>query len=325
MRIRRFAAVVAGLSLVTAAAAAGQATADVQGKPEPTRSSVGRTAAQGPQAKAQTKAVAAACYEYYGGITADGLNGNYKVTATRPVGVIKYTPFKLFTGRATSSWYYWEPSATVGYYAGFVLRAGNLYAGAETYYNGSDIPKTSSKLLGGGYGGFYSLTSANYYVPGTTKEHTFLYALHTNGSLYRYRVNGPTGPVVGAGHAPGYSGFKAITVISESPTYDTLLATTKAGALWTIHLPVTTPLKGTLKAVRASGFKAYDQLVASRCGKGTLLTAFDNTANTLTVYALGKAVGSKTVINTIGTAPATQNAEAHFLYTGSGSDPMVGE
>ncbi|MDX6262267.1 MAG: hypothetical protein QOH84_3955 [Kribbellaceae bacterium] len=325
MRIRRWALAVAGLSLVTAAAAAGQATADVQGKPEPTQSSAGRTAAQGPQAKAQAKAVAAACYDYYGGITADGQNGNYKVTATRPLGVTAYQPFKLFAGRASSSWYYWKPSSTVAYYAGFVLRSGTLYAGAETYYNGSDTPKTSSKALGGGYGGFTSLTSANYYVPGTTKAHTFLYALHTNGSLYRYRVNGPTGPVAGAGHAPGYSAFKAITVISESPTYDTLLATTKAGALWTVHLPVTGTFKGTLKAVRASGFKAYDQLVASRCGSGTLLTAFDNTANTLSVYALGKAVGSKTVINTIGTAPATQNADAHFLYTGSGSDPMIGE
>jgi hypothetical protein len=319
MRVRRWALAVAGLSLVTGAAVAGQATAEVQGKPGPTH---GRAQAQG----LQVKAAAAACKTDVGTITADARNSAYGITATRPLDVHKYNSFKLFSGRASSSWYYWEPSDSVYYWAGFVLQAGNLLAGAETYYNNSDTPKVSSKNLGGGYGGFTTLTSANYWVPGTTKEHTFLYGLNTNGSLYRYRVNGPTGPVVGAGHAPGYKGFKAITVIATTPTYDTLLATTKAGALWTIHLPVTGTFKGTLKAVRASGFKQYDQLVAQRCGSsGTMLSAFDNTANTVTVYAMSKAVGSKTVVNTIGTAPATNDALVHFLYTGSGGPLLVGE
>jgi hypothetical protein len=319
MRVRRWALAVAGLSLVTGAAVAGQATADVQGKPDPAHS---RGLAQG---SAQAKAVSAACETDVGTITPDAMNSGYGITATRPLGVQGYKPFKLFAGRASSSWYYWEPSASVYYWAGFVLQSGNLLAGAETYYNDSETPKVSSKVLGGGYGGFTTLTSANYYVAGTTKPHMFLYGLHTNGSLYRYKVNGPTGPVVGAGHAAGYNGFKAITVISTTPTYDTLLATTKAGALWTIHLPVTGTFKGTLKAVRASGFKQYDQLVAQRCGNATMLSAFDNTANTVTVYAMGKAVGSKTVVNTIGTAPATHDALVHFLYTGSGGPLLVGE
>jgi hypothetical protein len=310
---------VAGLSLVTGAAAAGQATADVQGKPDPTHS---RGLAQG---SAQAKAVSAACETDVGTITADAKNSAYGITATRPLGVHKYTPYKLFPGRASSSWYYWEPSASLYYWAGFVLQGGSLLAAAETHYNNSDTPTVSSKNLGGGYGGFTTLTSAKYWVQGTTKPHMFLYGLHTNGSLYRYRVNGPTGPVVGAGHAAGYQGFKAITVIATTPTYDTLLATTKAGALWTIHLPVTGTFKGTLKAVRASGFKPYDQLVAQRCGNATMLSAFNNTANTVTVYAMGKAVGSKTVVNTIGTAPATNDALVHFLYTGSGGPLLVGE
>jgi hypothetical protein len=319
MRIRRFAVVVAGLSLVIGSGAAGQATADVQGKPGPTH---GRAQAQG---SAQTKAVSAACETDVGTITPDAMNSAYAITATRPVGVQKYAPYKLFPGRASSSWYYWEPSSSLYYWAGFVLQSGSLLAAAETHYNNSDTPTVSKKNLGGGYGGFTTLTSANYWVQGTTKPHTFLYGLNTNGSLYRYKVNGPTGPVVGAGHAAGYKGFKAITVISTTPTYDPLLATTKAGALWTIHLPVTGTFKGTLKAVRASGFKQYDQLVAQRCGNGTMLSAFDNTANTVTVYAMGKAVGSKTVVNTIGTAPATNDALVHFLYTGSGGPLLVGE
>jgi hypothetical protein len=312
---------VAGLSLVTGAAAAGQAAAGVQSDPGP-RTTVGKSSGQAPQ----TKAAAAACRVEAGAITAAGLNSSYVVTATKPVGVAPLQPFKLFGARGSSSWYAWLTPSTITYYAGFVLQGSNLYAGAETYKNGMDNPPTtSSKKLGAGWGGFTKLASSNYYVKGTTRAHTFLYGLHSNGSLYRYIVNGPTGPITSYGSAAGYSSFKTITVISETPTYDTLLATTKAGALWTIHLPVSAPLKGTLKAVRTTGFKAYDQLVASRCGSGTMLTGFDNTAKTLTVYAMSKANGSKTVINTIGSAPATHNGLVHFLYTGSGSLSLIGE
>ncbi|MDX6262266.1 MAG: hypothetical protein QOH84_3954 [Kribbellaceae bacterium] len=321
MRFRRFALAVAGLSLVTGAAAAGQAAAGVQSDPGP-RTTAGKSSGLVPE----TKAAAAACQVEAGAITAAGTNSSYLVTATKPVGVAPLKPFKLFSTRGSSSWYSWKTRSSVIYYAGFVLQGSNLYAGAETYPKGtSNPPTTSSKKLGAGWGGFTKLASSNYYVPGTTRAHTFLYGLHSNGSLYRYIVNGPTGPITSYGSAAGYSSFKTITVISETPTYDTLLATTKAGALWTIHLPVTAPLKGTLKAVRTTGFKAYDQIVASRCSSSTLLTGFDNTANTLTVYAMSKANGSKTVINTIGSAPASHDADVHFLYTGSGSDPLVGE
>ncbi|GAA0949342.1 hypothetical protein GCM10009554_47830 [Kribbella koreensis] len=321
MRIRRFALAVAGLSLVTGAAAAGQASAGVQSDPRPS-TTLGHSAAQTPQ----TKAAAAACGVEVGAITAAGINSGYGITATKPLTVSNFAPFKLFAARTSSTWYGWRTPANIYYYAGFVLQGSNLYAGAETYKNGTtNPPTTSSKKLGAGWGGFTALTSSNYYVPGTTRPHLFLYGLHTNGSLYRYSVNGPTGPITSYGSAAGYGSFKSITVISETVGYDTILATTKAGALWTIHLPVTAPLKGTLKAVRTTGFKQYDKLVASRCGSSTLLTGFDPTAKTLTVYAMSKANGSKTVINTIGSAPASHNGVTHFLYTGSGSPSLIGE
>jgi hypothetical protein len=312
---------VAGLSLVTGAAAAGQASAGVQSDPGP-RTTAGKSVGQTPQ----TKAASAACQVAAGAITAAGVNSSYVVTATRPVGVAPLTPFKLFGARTSSTWYAWLTSKNVTYYAGFVLQGSNLYAGAETYSRPEGQPPvTSSKKLGAGWGGFTALTSSNYYVKGTTRPHLFLYGLHSNGSLYRYSVNGPTGPISSYGSAAGYGSFKSITVISETLGYDTLLATTKAGALWTIHLPVTAPLKGTLKAVRTTGFKQYDKIVASRCGSSTLLTGFDNTAKSLTVYAMSKANGSKTVVNTIGSAPATHNGLVHFLYTGSGSPSLIGE
>jgi hypothetical protein len=323
MRIRQLALAVAGLSLVTGAAMAGQASADVQGKPQPTHQDAAKAIKRVPQTKAQ--AAAAACNVQVGAVNAAGFNGGYDITATKPVKAEAFEPNKLFGIRASSSWYYWQASATVNYFAGFVLQSGNLYAAAETYKGEDTPPVVSSKKLGTGWTGFSTLASSNYYNP-AGGSHLNLYGLHANGSLYRYSVKGPTGPVASYGSAPGYKSFKAITVIAETATYDTLLATTKQGALWTIHVPVANPLKATLKAVRTTGFAAYDQLVAQRCGaSSTLLTGFNNTANTATVYAVSKAVGSKTVVNTIGSFAATYDANTHFLLTGSGGPQLVGE
>jgi hypothetical protein len=322
MRIRQFALAVAGLSLVTGATMAGQANADVQGKPGPTRPTVGRTA----QAQTKAQAAAAACTVEVGAVNAAGQNGGYQITATKPVTADSFASYKLFGIRASSSWYAWRSASNVGYYAGFVLQSGNLYAAAETYKNGDDNPPVaSSKKLGTGWTGFSALASSNYYNA-AGGSHLNLYGLHANGSLYRYSIKGPTGPIASYGSAPGYKSFKSIATISSTATYDTLLATTKQGALWTIHIPTAVPLKATLKAVRTTGFAAYDQIIAQRCGtSSTLLTGFNNTANTATVYAVSKANGSATVINTIGSADAPQDANVHFLYTGSGGPQLVGE
>ncbi|WP_157630981.1 hypothetical protein [Kribbella catacumbae] len=324
MRIRQFALTVAGLSLVAGAGLSGQASANVQGEPRPTRQAAGKAAAKLPQTNAQ--AAAAACGVGVGAVTATGMSGGYDITATKPVTAEPLAQYKLFGIRASSSWYYWEPSASVNYFAGFVTQSGNLYAAAETYKNGSETPVVSSKKLGTGWSGFTTLTSANYYEPTTGRGRMNLYGLHTNGSLYRYSVKGPTGPVASNGSAPGYQSFKAITVIAATATYDTLLATTKQGALWTIRVPATLPLKATLKVVRTTGFAAFNQLVAQRCGaSSTLLTGFNNATNTGTVYAMSKAVGTQTVINTIGSFAAPQDASVHYLLTGSGGPQLVGE
>ncbi|MDX6282981.1 MAG: hypothetical protein QOH03_4052 [Kribbellaceae bacterium] len=312
MRIRRFALAVAGLSLVTGAVAANQATAEVQGKPQPSRQEL----AQGqPNAKAQT--AAEACRVFVGAVTAAGQNGGYKITATRPVTALGYPAYKLFGIRASSTWFAWAGSGTTKYYSGLVLVGGSLYTTVESYKTpDGTVPVVSSKRLGTGWGTFTSLASSRYISPAGRVGPMFLYGLNTNGTLYRYTINGSTGPVSAAGKALGYKSFKSITTIAETATYDTLLGVTKAGGIYTIHLPKTQTLKGTLKAVRTTGFGAYHQLVAERCGNsgGTLLTGFDNTANTATVYALSKANGSKTVVNTIGSVALPQNGTVHMRY-----------
>lgn len=319
MRIRRFAVAVAGLSLVAGATMAGPASAGVQDKPEPRGWPLGKVVAQQPQTKAQA---AAACRVEIGAVNAAGMESAYGITATKPLTESpQLQPYKLFGVRASTTSYLVKVDESHDYWAALVLQGANLYA-AYSAYNGLADPVVSAEKLGTGWSGFSTIAVSNY-VQGP-KAHGFLYGLHANGSLYRYNVD--ESPVKAFGSAPGYKGFKTITVLSETAGYDTLLATTKAGALWTIHIPVTAPFKATLKLVRSSGFKAYDQLVAQRCGaSSTLLTGMDNTANTGTVYAVSRANGSKTVINTVGTFAATFDAPVHFLRTRADGPQLVGE
>jgi hypothetical protein len=310
MRIRRFALAVAALSLVTGAVTANQATAEVQGKPQPSRQALA-------ERLGQAQAKAGACWVGVGAVTAAGQNGGYDITATRPVTAKEYPAYKLFGIRASSTWFAWAGSGTTKYYSGLTLVGGSLYTTVESYKTpDGTVPVVSSKRLGTGWGTFTSLASSRYISPAGRVGPMFLYALNTNGSLYRYTINGSTGPVAAAGKALGYKSFKSVTTIAETATYDTLLGVTKAGAIYTIHLPKTQTLKGTLKVVRTTGFGAYHQLVAERCGNsgGTLLTGFNNTANTATVYALSKAKGTQTVVTTIGSVALPQNATVHMRY-----------
>ena len=299
MRIRRFALAVAGLSLVTGAAVAGQASAGVQGK---------------------AQAAAEPCKVLVGAVSTAGEASATQIAATKPPSASGPAPFQLFPVRASATWYYVGTGKPTSYYTGLVLQGANLYVAKSTFV--LDAPAVaSSQKLGTGWAGFSTIATSNYVGP---KAHKFLYGLHANGSLYRYNVT--TGAVKAFGSAPGYQGFKAITVISETATYDTLLATTKAGALWTIHIPVTAPFKATLKLVRTTGFKAYDQLVAQRCGvSSTLLTGLNTTTNKATVYAVSRATGSSTLINTLGTVEINSEPGVRFLRTQIEGPQLVGE
>ncbi|MEV8374195.1 hypothetical protein AB0P21_15745 [Kribbella sp. NPDC056861] len=319
MRVRRFALAVAGLSLVTGVLAANQATAEVQGKPQPSRQALGEKLGQ-----AQALA-AGACSVAVGAVTAAGQNGGYRITATKPVTASPYDPYKLFGVRASTTWSAWQGAGTTKYYSGFLLVGGSLYTAVELYKTPDAVPVVSSKRLGTGWSSFTSVASSRYLNPQNYAEGMFLYGLNTNGTLYRYSINGTTGPVSAAGSAPGYKSFKLITMIAETPTYDTLLGVTKTGGIYTIHLPKTAQLKGTLKLVRTTGFGSYHQLVAERCGNngGTLLTGFNNTAKTATVYAVSKAKGTQTVVNTVGSVALTQNGTVHMRYISNTN--LIGE
>ena len=117
-----------------------------------------------------------------------------------------------------------------------------------------------------------------------------------------------------------------MALVSKAATYDTFVANTRGGALYTIRIPTSAPMKPVVKLVRSSGYAAFDSLIAQRCGAtSTLLTAIDTDTNTGTVYAVSKATGTTTVIKSFGTFKATFGAKVNFLLTGAYGPQRLGE
>jgi hypothetical protein len=316
MTMRRVALTMAGLCLVAAAAVPVTAGAT---KPEPESfRSAGKAAAKLPTTAAE--AATAACGVSVGAVNAIGTAGGYDITATRPPTVAALDQYKLFGVRASSTWYLESDGSNDAFY-GMILQAGNLYAAVTKYTGTATTPTVRATKLGSGWSGFNQITDSNY-VYGA-RQHYFLYGLHTNGSLYRYTVASAPRAY---GSAPGFSSVKAITLIAETPTYDTLLVNTRGGALYTVRVPVTAPMKPIVTQVRATGFGSYESLVAQRCGaSSTLLTAFDTDTNLGTVFAVGRTTGPTTPIKSYGSFKATFGAKVNFLLTGAYGPQRVGD
>lgn len=158
--------------------------------------------------------------------------------------------------------------------------------------------------VGGGWGAFTAVETSRF---DDSRGHarTTQYGLRGDGNLYRWTV-GAGGVWRSAGFAPGFASVKAITLISQTATYDTFLANTRSGGLYTIHIPVTLPMKPVVKNLRASTWQGFESLQAQRCGQyGVLLLAIDKDSGAGYLYAVGHANGASTVIQNRGKVPTT--------------------
>ncbi|GAA1580158.1 hypothetical protein GCM10009789_37430 [Kribbella sancticallisti] len=115
-------------------------------------------------------------------------------------------------------------------------------------------------------------------------------------------------------------------MISETATYDTLLMTTNAGALWTAHIPIAAGAKPVMKLIRSSGWSAYESLVVQGCGSrgGSLVVGVDHNTQAGYLYAMSKANGTATAIVSYGKIPAVFNGVDHVSLT-THYDQLVGE
>lgn len=255
------------------------------------------------------------------GAMADGYSGGYDITTTKPPHVYARDGFPMFNSTANAPWYYTEEAGGRSSYSGLILQGSNMYATHVAYDGIATDPTVSATRVGTGWSTFRQLARSNY-VQGA-KPHSYLYALNANGSLYRYTT---ASGIRSWGSAPGFSSLRAMTLIAETATYDTLLANTNGGALYTIRIPATAPMKPIVKKVRGTGYSAFESLVVQRCGtSGSVLAAFDDDLNRVSIYALSHATGESTVIKSIGTGDAGWRPPQYFLLTGARGPQLVGE
>jgi len=318
LKLQRLALAAAGLGMLAATAASGPAVAGGQADPAPS------WAAKAAQLKGQTltaKAAAAACGQTVGWPTATNVVESVDVFPAKPPTAEAYEPINFVATRTSATWYMaWNASGTQTWFSGLFLQGSNLYR-HTTYIREASIDATFKKV-GTGWSSFNSIATSNYSV--AQPRHAYLYGLNANGSLYRWsQVNGGFKAL---GSFAGFRSFKAMTVISETATYDTLLMTTKAGALYTIRIPVTAAAKPVVKLIRSSGWGAYESLATQSCGTrgGTLVVGVDHDTDSGYQYAFSHANGTATQITSYGKVPAVFNGTNHVSFT-TYFDQLFGE
>ncbi|GAA3553669.1 hypothetical protein [Kribbella ginsengisoli] len=302
MKLQRFALVLAGAGLLAATAASGPAFGATQSGPAP---------ASGPP-----------CGNQLVWPTAKGTVESAEVIPAKPPRALRYEPFKFFATRSMATWYVAQNSAGTRVYAyGLFLQGSNLYRHTTVIPNDGSAPRPTAAKVGSGWGTFKAIATSNHSVG--APNHAYLYGLNANGRLYRYAKSGAGYKALGS--FGGYASFKAMTVISETQTYDTLLMTTKAGALYTVHLPITAKTTPVVKLIRKTGWAAYESLVVEGCNfGGSLVVGIDHDTDSGYQYAFGHAKGTATAITAYGKIPVVFNGISHAAQT-SHYVPLEGE
>jgi hypothetical protein len=175
---------------------------------------------------------------------------------------------------------------------------------------GGDVDPASVKRtpVGGGWGDVRYVESSRVNQD-TTPIRQNVYAL-LGDNILRWKADG-TAFSQKATYA-GFSAVKTMTLISQTAAYDTFLANTRGGALYTIRIPATG--KPVVKVVRRSTWQGFEALVADSCGTKTIVVGVDKETGAPYLYEFGHANGTSTVIKGFGKVPRTFNEVAYSRY-----------
>jgi hypothetical protein len=259
---------------------------------------------------ATVEGAAAPCSASVGSVTAAGAHTATVVTAGTPptAGTTYSTPNVFKPGQVRlSSTFESEPNVAGSDSSGYVVQGDGLYARYYNFNLGSDI----TTRIGGGWTNFSALEVAHFEQG--KLWHWNAYGLRSDGTLFRWNVTGKGWR--SAGSATGFAAVKSMALIAKTPTYDTFLANTRGGALYTIRIPVASTMKPVVKQVRAKTWQGFEALVASKCGNyGTLLIGIDRDTKSAYAYAVGHTNGTATVINGLGKVDGTFPDAVQFRW-----------
>jgi hypothetical protein len=291
---RRIAALAGGAALAAAALA-------------PTAAHAGSTTA--------THTTATACDIWLGSVTAAGAHHSVDAYATTPPTVKQtgtpgiYKPGQIRLSARQIS----EPAPEGNDYYGYVVGGDTLYS---SYYNATGGPAQLRKV-GSGWAKFTAIESAEYESPDSQPKKIYrraFYGLRSDGVLFRWRTD--DGTFRANGSYPGFASVKSMALIAKTATYDTFLANTRSGGLYTIRIPSASPMKPVVTAIRTKTWQGFEVLSAMACGKNsTLLMGIDKDAKTAYLYAVSHANGAATVIQSRGRVPGTFDDPVYFRWT----------
>lgn len=212
--------------------------------------------------------------------------------------------------------------------AGWAVSGDRAYHWYYTLTNEGEIDPgmpRGAQPVGGGWSAYKALEVAQFAAKGATTRNT-AYGLSGDGTLRRWSFD-PNIPsrFRATGSAPGFAAVKSMALISKTATYDMFLANTRGGALYTVRIPVGSPMKPVVKPVRTRTWQGFEKLVATKCGQyGTFLVGIDFDTRTAYQYAVGHANGTATVIVGLGRRAGTFPARAYFRWAASPYEPLNG-
>jgi hypothetical protein len=266
-------------------------------------------------AKPSAAAAVGGCAVAIGSVTAGGDHREQGAFAGVPVTapasrILGKSVYPDGAVRISSSMSRGDDGISIAFVSGYSILGDAL--NFAQYSTGDDgVIEGGVKRIGGGWGTFVGLDEGLYYDK--VLRHN-AYGLRNDGTLFRWTVDG--GVWRNKVSAPGFAAVKSMALISSTKTYDTFLANTRGGALYTIHIPTTAPMKPIVKQVRSKTWQGFETLLAQQCGQyGTVLLGIDRDTHTGYMYALGHATGATTVIQSFGKVPATFTDSVYFHWT----------